>query len=457
MRVSQLWTGLTVALLVNSFISAEPCEMDITLPGNLGSEALLGSAVALDGELLAVGAPLDTGVAWASGAVYVYRLEAGQWTLEAKLIADDADWGDMLGVDVDLEGDTLVAGAWFNDAFGSNSGAAYVFTRSDVGTWSNPTKLLPPDPGAEDVFGRTVALGDGFCAVGAPLDDDQGNSSGSIHVFDQNADGSWTHAAKLVSSETAIGHQLGLGLDADGLRILGGSPWAYDGRGMIRLWQRLGSTWSSSWFMTMQTTGTPEDYFGFSVTLDESRMAAGAYRDDTYGIDAGSVWVMEEAFDGWSFTQLPPPEPQVGAQFGVSIALSGDDLLVGSRYANIDAVDSGRADVLTAPSWMHRMTLTPPNPANESEFGWACDLEGDLATVGALYQPTDGAVFAWSGIQHACGCQGDLDQSGDVGVDDLLTVLAGWDSTEGDGDINADGITDVDDLLLIISLWGPCP
>jgi len=456
MRVRLAAAITAMGIVLKMATASGPCVVDIEMPDVLESGAMLGASVAMDGDLLAVGAPLDTGVAWASGAVHVYRLESAEWVHDATLVVDDADWGDMLGVDVDLQGDTIIAGAWFHDAFGSNSGAAYVFTRTSEGNWSDPIKLVPPDPGAEDVFGRTVALGDGFCAVGAPLDDDQGSSSGSIHIFDQQPDGSWTHAAKLVSPQVSEGHQLGLGLAADGDRIVGGSPWAFEGRGLIRLWERFGSTWTTNWFMTMESFGNPDDYFGFSVSLAGSRMAAGCYRDDTYGTDAGSVWVMEEVFDGWSFERLSPILPEAGAQFGVAVSLSNEHLLVGSRFAQVDGLDAGRVDVISTPSWEPMATLLPPVPATEAEFGWACDIQGDRAVVGALYQPEDGAIYAWSGMTTPCGCSGDLNSDGVVDVNDLLTVLKGWGGTGGMGDANDDGMTDVDDLLIVIASWGPC-
>ena len=53
-------------------------------------------------------------------------------------------------------------------------------------------------------------------------------------------------------------------------------------------------------------------------------------------------------------------------------------------------------------------------------------------------------------------CPGDLDGNGEVGVDDLLALLAVY-QTNGDGDCDGDGDTDVDDLLLLISAWGACP
>jgi len=43
-------------------------------------------------------------------------------------------------------------------------------------------------------------------------------------------------------------------------------------------------------------------------------------------------------------------------------------------------------------------------------------------------------------------CPGDMNGDGDIGVDDLLTVIAGWGSPY-----------DVDDLLLVIQSWGGCP
>ena len=53
-------------------------------------------------------------------------------------------------------------------------------------------------------------------------------------------------------------------------------------------------------------------------------------------------------------------------------------------------------------------------------------------------------------------CPGDLDGDGEVGVDDLLAVLAAYQTNAG-GDCDGDGDTDVDDLLLLIGAWGACP
>ncbi|MEE3001728.1 MAG: hypothetical protein VX908_03435 [Planctomycetota bacterium] len=53
-------------------------------------------------------------------------------------------------------------------------------------------------------------------------------------------------------------------------------------------------------------------------------------------------------------------------------------------------------------------------------------------------------------------CPGDLDGNGSVGVDDLLSVIAAWNSEDETGDADGDGYVDVSDLLVVISGWGTC-
>ncbi|MCH2135793.1 MAG: right-handed parallel beta-helix repeat-containing protein [Phycisphaerales bacterium] len=57
----------------------------------------------------------------------------------------------------------------------------------------------------------------------------------------------------------------------------------------------------------------------------------------------------------------------------------------------------------------------------------------------------------------SCGgdCPGDLDGNGEVGVDDLLALLAAFGTSDA-GDVNGDGQTNVEDLLMMISAWGEC-
>ena len=65
---------------------------------------------------------------WGGGRFPPYP-SGGGWTQVAKLTADDGAGGDLVGVSVSIDGDTVVIGAYGDDDKGSSSGSAYVFTR----------------------------------------------------------------------------------------------------------------------------------------------------------------------------------------------------------------------------------------------------------------------------------------------------------------------------------------
>ena len=52
-------------------------------------------------------------------------------------------------------------------------------------------------------------------------------------------------------------------------------------------------------------------------------------------------------------------------------------------------------------------------------------------------------------------CVADLNNSGAVDIEDLLLLIGGWGTS--DGDCDADGDTDIEDLLVLIGGWGVCP
>ena len=82
-----------------------------------------------------------------------------------------------------VAGDTAVIGARFDDDEGSNSGSAYIFTRTGS-SWSEQAKLTAGDAANGDQFGISVAVSDDTAVIGADLDDDGGSASGSAYMFD---------------------------------------------------------------------------------------------------------------------------------------------------------------------------------------------------------------------------------------------------------------------------------
>lgn len=94
----------------------------------------------------------------------------------------------------------------------------------------------------------------------------------------------------------------------------------------------------------------------------------------------------------------------------------------------------------------------PDVPQNDDDFFYHPDLE-----VIVLEEDAAGNLLAeFAFVIDDPICMGDLDQSGEVGVDDMLIVIAAYGSSDASGDANQDGLVDVSDVLLIIDGWGPC-
>jgi len=137
-----------------------------------------GNSVAISGGTAIVGALRDDDNGTLSGSAYLFDTTTGNQI--AKLLPDDGAADDEFGRSVAISGGTAIVGAWGDDDNGINSGSAYLF---DTTTGNQIAKLTPNDGAAEDGFGAFVAISGGTAIVGAPLDDDNGRTSGSAYLY----------------------------------------------------------------------------------------------------------------------------------------------------------------------------------------------------------------------------------------------------------------------------------
>ena len=137
-----------------------------------------GTSVAIDSGRALVGARLEDSAGSDSGAAYLFDVATGQQLF--RLIANDAAAGDRFGTYVAIYHGIAVVGAPGDDDYGEGSGAAYLF---DVATGQQIAKLTPPDGAMMDAFGEYVAIDHRTVLVGASLDDDKGENSGSFYAY----------------------------------------------------------------------------------------------------------------------------------------------------------------------------------------------------------------------------------------------------------------------------------
>ena len=133
------------------------------------SQDVFGHAVAIDGDVAAVGAPENN---LGRGAVYTYLRSGNAWVQTGKLTASDGATSDRLGSSVAIFGDTIVAGANGDDiGLNGEQGSVYTFSRTGAANRTQTAKLTVSDGAASDFFGFSVAIDANVIVAGAPNDD----------------------------------------------------------------------------------------------------------------------------------------------------------------------------------------------------------------------------------------------------------------------------------------------
>jgi hypothetical protein len=166
-------------------------------------------AITGDGNTVAIGANAKGDSNSVGGAYIFTRSEEGEYVEQGNLQASDKQIYDYFGgsISISNDGNTVIVGAYYKsldfnaDPIVFGAGAAYVFTRSEQGVWSEQQKIQSSDLADRDRFGTSVSLSnDGRTAiVGA-----QGNNSdaGAAYIFTRSGQGEYVEQQKLQASDT---------------------------------------------------------------------------------------------------------------------------------------------------------------------------------------------------------------------------------------------------------------
>ncbi|HRH68501.1 MAG TPA: T9SS type A sorting domain-containing protein [Flavobacteriales bacterium] len=137
--------------------------------------------------------------------------QAQQWSEVPVPAPSDLDAGSLFGWCVAMDEDLLVVGAPGADDPGPNSGAVYVFSRNagGLGQWEEVQRLQVADLASGARFGSWLEWRDGLLLVGAPNDAVNGVVAGSIYTFRRNTDGQFVQEQRLVPIVRGINMRFG--------------------------------------------------------------------------------------------------------------------------------------------------------------------------------------------------------------------------------------------------------
>ncbi|PXW78110.1 filamentous hemagglutinin family protein, partial [Blastomonas natatoria] len=426
------------SLVLQAFASSFPAA---TPPvSGLSTEDAFGSAVSLDGNRLAVGAPNDDGGDNAqvnTGAVYLFTFAnpdfgapalagiigkgyTGGQNVSVDALAD----GDRFGLSVSLSDNQLAVGAPF--ASGSplgggaiGSGAVYLFTFDDLGFANGvlrgvlgsaavgPGEFDVVNLSAQDAFGSGVSLSGNRLAVGALQDDgfsDSDTDSGAVYLFSfadsvfsspnlEGIIGSGYTGAKNLSVALDVGDLFGASVALDGRNLVVGA-WGDDGAG-------------------------------------NSADGAGAVHSFTFadidfngGLQRGTIGLGYMGMDDLDVGVLDP-----GDRFGFSLSLFGSSLAVGAPR------DDGNENVFDDAGAVYLFSLSDnlSSPQLQARLGRGYPLSPDLAVETLSEADGFGQSVSLFGNRLVVGASGDDGRNGGASDAGAVYLFSFADSRFGGG------------------------
>ncbi|HMZ20540.1 MAG TPA: FG-GAP repeat protein, partial [Blastocatellia bacterium] len=428
--------GRRVRLVVEDADAVYPLTIDPTITqvkqltaSDGAASDLFGFVVAVDGDTIVVGAFTDdVGANPDQGSAYVFSRNqggAGIWGEVKKLTASDGGANDQFGYSVAVDGDTIVVGAYVDNAPAAAQGSAYVFSRNQGGAnnWGEVKKLTASDGAGNDRFGVAVSVDGDTIVVGAFLDTVGANSTqGSAYVFSRNQGGAnnWGEVKKLTASDGAADDQFGLTVGVDGDTIVVGAHQddvgANGNQGSAYVFSR-NQGGANNWGEVKKliaSDGAVEDRFGEAVSVDGDTIVVGAHQNDVGANgNQGSAYVFSRNQGGannWGeVKKLIASDGAVGDRFGWSVAVDGDLIVVGAIFDIVGANgDQGSAYVFSrnqggVNNWGEVKKLTASDGAEFDYFGYGVAVDGDTIVVGAYLDDvganTDqGSAYIFSGL-----------------------------------------------------------
>lgn len=233
-------------------------------------------------------------------------------------------------------GSTVVVGAPSAEV----QGAAYVFTRAGT-IWTQQIRLGAAAPTGNDSFGHAVAIDNGTIVVGAPGHNagPSGGSHGAVFSF-TSMGGVWSEQARLIAQSGDGNDELGYSVSISGDLVVAGA-WRDDigansNQGSAYAFLRAGSAWTEL-AKFLAPDGAAADQFGFSISVAGDLIVVGA-RDD----DVGIVQLQGSAYafirDGSVITPLNKLVASDGAgndRFGGAVAATDQVALIGAHWDDV--------------------------------------------------------------------------------------------------------------------------
>ena len=258
-------------------------------------------------------------------------------------------------------------------------GAVYIF---DINSGDQLSQIYPPDRVLEMEFGASVDVTDNQnIIVGSPRTAGSGQSGGVVYLFDSSGNLLLT----ISDPYSEQGSEFGSVVAAFGNDILVANPVAFTDQ------QQTGNVYLFDG-KTGKLIHTFEDHsssggvditsksfarFGDSISVDQNHVLIGAPKDSSSDSQAGSVFLFDGNTGDLQY-KITNPDPVPFGEFGSSVKISNDYMLVGApkNLGSFDVIPEENPEIISQPD-----VNVDVNPNSGIVFVFETDSGNLLATL----------------------------------------------------------------------------
>jgi len=297
-------------------------------------------------------------------------LYSSEGTFIEKLMAPDGAVFDRFGIVVSISNNNIIITSYSNNGIGPNSGSAYLY--SSVGTFIQ--KITAPDGATNDHFGAALSISDNYLIIGAPVDDDSGSESGSAYLYSSGG----TFIQKITAPDGAAGDYFGCAVSNSDTLIIIGSCFNNDNgskSGSVYLYSSGGT------FIQKITAPDGADYdeFGRTISISDDKIIIGAPYDDDNDIESGSAYLY--SIGGTFIQKITAPDGAFAVYFGWALSISDNYLIIGALWDRDNGLNSGSAYLYSSGGTFIQKFLAPDG-ATGDEFGGIVSISNDKIIIG---------------------------------------------------------------------------
>ena len=243
-----------------------------------------------------------------------------------------------------------------------------------------------------DGFGWVTAISGKYALVAAPFADSHLSKTGAVFVYREASANNWVADGQLLTTDIYTDDQFGHSMAIDGDIAVIGSPFHNLNQGAVYIFSRdiLTGIWSQIQKLTPPNTiGNPQ--FGKSVTIDGDTLLVSAWKAKNTAWNVGEVYLYHKdpTTGQWGYQQtLTPVDATKSQRFGSSTSIKGNVAVIGSFFNTVDGYSkAGSAYVFEKSSysqtWVQTSKLVAQDRYSNNYFGGSVDTNGQDIIVGA--------------------------------------------------------------------------